>query len=59
MKRTMAVLLLFLVFVSFSYAQTQDASKPARNVPKEKQTSLGLYMTAQDAYEKWKAIPSR
>lgn len=27
------------------------------NLPKEKQTSLGLYVTAKDAYERWKAAP--
>jgi rhodanese-related sulfurtransferase len=27
------------------------------NLPKEKQTSLGLYVTAKMAYEKWKADP--
>jgi len=58
MKRTVAVLLLVLVS-RCSYAQTQDASKPAGNVPKEKQTSLGLYLTAKDAYEKWKADPKQ
>ncbi len=25
------------------------------NLPKEKQTVLGLYVTAKEAYEKWKA----
>jgi rhodanese-related sulfurtransferase len=56
MKRTMVVLLLVLVSLS-SYAQTQDASKPAGNVPKEKRTFPGLYLTAKDACEKWKADP--
>ena len=27
------------------------------NIPKEKQTVLGLYVTAKEAYEKWKAEP--
>lgn len=58
MKQTMAVLLLVLVSVC-SYAQAQDVSKPARNVSKEKQTSLGLYLTAKDAYEKWKSDPKQ
>jgi hypothetical protein len=58
MKRTMAVLL--LVFASVcSHAQAQDISKAAGNVPKEKQTSLGLYLTAREAYEKWKADPKQ
>ena len=56
MKRTVAVLLLVLVS-RCSYAQTQGASKLTGIVPKEKQTSLGLYLTAKDAYEKWKADP--
>jgi rhodanese-related sulfurtransferase len=29
------------------------------NLPKGKQTSLGLYMTAKEAYEKWKAEPEK
>ena len=30
-----------------------------RKVPEKKQTSLGLYVTAKDAYEKWKADPGK
>jgi hypothetical protein len=26
---------------------------PKANLPKEKQTVLGLYVTAKEAYEKW------
>ena len=29
------------------------------NLPKEKQTTLGLYVTAKEAYEKWKAEPEK
>ena len=29
------------------------------NLPKEKQTALGLYVTAKEAYEKWQADPER
>jgi len=29
------------------------------NLPKEKQTVLGLYVTAKEAYEKWKAEPDK
>jgi rhodanese-related sulfurtransferase len=35
--------------------RASPAAKP--EVPDEKQTSLGLYLTAQEAYEKWKAAP--
>ena len=30
---------------------------PNKNIPKGKQTVLGLYVTAKEAYEKWKAEP--
>ena len=39
---------------------TGDLSKlhePIANLPKEKQTVLGLYVTAKEAYERWKAAP--
>jgi rhodanese-related sulfurtransferase len=29
------------------------------HLPKEKQTTLGLYVTAKEAYEKWKAAPDK
>jgi rhodanese-related sulfurtransferase len=29
------------------------------NLPKGKQTTLGLYMTAKEAYEKWQAAPEK
>jgi rhodanese-related sulfurtransferase len=29
------------------------------NLPKEKQTVLGLYVTAQEAYQRWKAEPDK
>jgi rhodanese-related sulfurtransferase len=35
--------------------RASQAAKP--DLPQEKQTSLGLYVTAHEAYEKWKAAP--
>ncbi len=32
-------------------------NEPNTSIPKEKQTALGLYVTAKEAYEKWKAGP--
>ncbi len=32
---------------------------PSANLPKGKQTVLGLYMTAKEAYEKWQAAPEK
>lgn len=34
-------------------------AKLSASVPKDKQTALGLYVTAKDAYEKWKAEPDK
>jgi len=41
-----------------------EAEKPAAQaanlrLPKEKETTLGLYVTAKEAYEKWKAEPDK
>ena len=34
-------------------------TEPNANLPKGKQTALGLYLTAREAYEKWKADPDK
>jgi rhodanese-related sulfurtransferase len=47
--------LIAAAFVSLIAASTIQAERP--QVPKEKQTVLGLYMTAEQAYETWKADP--
>ena len=60
--------LLTLVLLTFSMeivqGQVSDASQKARPrkgvvLPEGKKTSLGLYVTAQEAYKKWKANPTR
>lgn len=38
--------------------QTPSRASPA-GLPKEKETTLGLYVTAWEAYEKWKAAPEQ
>jgi rhodanese-related sulfurtransferase len=40
-------------------AIAKPASAAAAQLPKEKQTVLGLYVTAKEAYEKWKANPDK
>jgi rhodanese-related sulfurtransferase len=47
------VFFLGLVTINFAYAQATNTE-----LPKEKQTTLGLYVTAKEAYEKWKANPT-
>jgi rhodanese-related sulfurtransferase len=37
----------------------KDASQSCQQVPKEKQTCLGLYVKAKDAYEMWKGNPEK
>jgi hypothetical protein len=32
-------------------------TKPQENLPTVKQTALGLYVSAKEAYEQWKAAP--
>ena len=36
-----------------------SASHPSHQVPEGKRTSLGLYVTAQEAYEMWKTEPEQ
>ena len=43
-----------LLFCQVALAQTPAATA---DIPEEKQTTLGLYVTAREAYEQWKADP--
>lgn len=45
--------------VGCSVALGDDASASVGNVPSDKQTTVGLYLTAREAYERWKADPAR
>lgn len=40
--------------LTFAHGQTKSLQM---ELPKEKQTTLGLYATAKEAYEKWEAAP--
>jgi len=51
-------------FTATPYARGQTGREPPSRaakpeLPKEKQTTLGLYVTAKEAYEKWKAAPKK
>ncbi len=52
---------ILLVGLAYSYALFAAPSclgqETKMELPKEKQTTLGLYVTAAQAYEKWKAAP--
>jgi len=41
------------------FALPVASATDAKQVVKERQTSLGLYLTAREAYEKWKATPDK
>ncbi len=40
-------------------AGQNPGAPPSAQPPKEKQTAPGLYLTAREAYEKWKAAPDK
>ena len=40
-------------------AGADATEQPASQLPAGKQTTLGLYVTAREAYEKWKAAPDK
>ena len=42
-----------------SIGDLSKSSEPVASLPNEKQTVLGLYVTAKEAYEKWKAAPDK
>lgn len=47
------VTVFLLVYTANNFAQNQI------ELPKEKQTTLGLYVTSEEAYEMWKASPEK
>jgi rhodanese-related sulfurtransferase len=65
-KRALVCLILAAAIglAATSSATGAETEKPAsvaadRQIPKVKQTTLGLYLTAAQAYEKWKAAPDK
>jgi len=56
MKRSVPLLLLVLVSLG-SGIMAQTAPQAVRAIPKEKQTTLGLYLTPTEAYARWKTDP--
>ena len=65
-KRALVCLILAAAigFAATGSAPGAETEKPAsvavdRQLPKAKQTTLGLYLTAAQAYEKWKAAPDK
>ena len=53
--------LLFSVGPGHASAQSRGATEPGANtnIPTVKQTALGLYVTAKEAYERWRSAPEK
>jgi rhodanese-related sulfurtransferase len=51
--------LAFCIVALFGLGSPVGASADTGAVPAGKQTTLGLYVTAREAYEKWKAAPDK
>jgi rhodanese-related sulfurtransferase len=65
-KRSLVSLILvaFIAFAATASVVGAETEQPApvavnRQLPKGKQTTLGLYVTAKEAYEKWKTAPDK
>ena len=52
-----SLLIALAALVSFSIAPSVWAQQAGTELPKAKQTTLGLYLTAREAYSKWQADP--
>ena len=61
MRIAAVLVLLAACFMANGPAAADDdpISKPGFELPKAKQTTLGLYVTAVEAYEMWRAAPDR
>ncbi len=58
MKRALGIALALLAVTVTAWGQeAREANTTDRQVPEAKQTSLGLYVTAKEAYERWRADP--
>jgi len=51
--------LTFCILAMISLASPSRANADPSTLPAGKQTTLGLYVTAREAYEKWKAAPDK
>ena len=58
-KRALVSLILVTAFGFVATAGVIGAQAGENKLPERKQTTLGLYVTAAEAYEKWKAAPDK
>jgi len=55
--KLLSIITMFVVAFAILEVSAQS-TETTQEIPKNKQTSLDLYVTAKEAYEKWKAAPS-
>ena len=55
-KQFSLITVLMMIFAGFT-AHPVQAQQEGAELPEAKQTTLGLYLTASEAYDKWKADP--
>jgi rhodanese-related sulfurtransferase len=50
---------MLIITLGFGFAAIVNSQVTKTELPKDKQTTLGLYVTAKEAYDKWKADPEK
>jgi len=55
--RFLSLPITIIVLASLCLAPCAMGQQPGSDLPKAKQTSLGLYLTSKEAYDKWQADP--
>jgi len=56
---TLLTTVMVLMFLGGAYAEGKGKPRKAVDLPEEKETTLELYVTAKEAFEKWKANPDQ
>ena len=52
-KVALLAVVMIPIFVGLTHAEEKAKPRKAVDLPEEKETTLGLYVTANEAYEKW------
>ncbi len=61
MKKNQTIVKTIFILLGLSLILSQPAftQESTEELPKEKQTTLGLYVTSAEAYDMWKADPEK
>ena len=58
-SKSNSVLFFILIFSLVPFIAQNNFAQQQEELPKEKQTKLGLYVTSKEAYDMWKASPEK